>query len=94
VQGHSLPFNQARGTLHSIGGGSVLKCFNLQAIVFIRLARTNVQFVYVPHLITCKGGDAMFQSLAHQFGKELVIAVPAPLVVQRNEEQVGSFEIF
>jgi hypothetical protein len=35
VQGQSLSFNQARGALKIIGGSSMLKCFNLQAIVFI-----------------------------------------------------------
>jgi len=33
------------------------------------------------------------QSLSQKFGKEMMIAVPAPLVVQGDEEQVGSFEI-
>ena len=34
------------------------------------------------------------QSLPQQFGKEMVIAVPTPLVIQRDNEQVGVFEIF
>ena len=34
------------------------------------------------------------QSLPQQIGKEMVIAVPAPLVIQGDDEQVGVFEIF
>ena len=34
------------------------------------------------------------QPLAQQFGKEMVITVPAPLVVQGDDEEVGVFEIF
>src|SRR6202011_4502453 len=33
-------------------------------------------------------------SLPQQLSEEMVIAVPTPLVVQRDEEQVGVFEIF
>ena len=36
----------------------------------------------------------MVQALSQQFGKEMVIAVPAALVVQGNDEQVGTFELF
>ena len=34
------------------------------------------------------------QSLTQQFSKKMVIAVPMPLVVQGDDEQVGLFEIF
>ena len=34
------------------------------------------------------------QPLSQQIGKEMVIAVPTPLVVQWDDEQVGLFEIF
>ena len=33
------------------------------------------------------------QPLPQQFGKEVVIAVPAPLVVQGDDEKVGPLEI-
>ena len=36
----------------------------------------------------------MVQSLPQLISEEMVIAVPAPLVVQGDEEQVGAFEIF
>ena len=44
VQGHPLSFNQALGALDIIGGSRMLKRFNLQAIVFIPLAGTDVEF--------------------------------------------------
>ena len=34
------------------------------------------------------------QSLPQQISKEMVITIPAPLVVQGDDEQVGAFEIF
>jgi hypothetical protein len=33
------------------------------------------------------------QSLPQQLGKQMVIAIPAPLVVQRDDEQVGALEV-
>ena len=44
VQGHPLSFNQALGALNIIGRSRMLKSFNLQAIVFIPLAGTDVVF--------------------------------------------------
>src|SRR6516165_5887416 len=34
------------------------------------------------------------QALPQQLRKEVMIAVPPPLMVQRDEEQVGVFEVF
>ena len=34
------------------------------------------------------------QSLAEQVGEQMVIAVPAPVVIQGDHKQVGAFEIF
>jgi hypothetical protein len=42
VQGHPLSFKQSLGALDIIGGGSMVKSFNLQAIVFIPPAGTYV----------------------------------------------------
>ena len=72
----------------------MLKSFNLQSMVFIPLAGTAVQFGYAPSFVLCRRGYALMQSLAQQISKEMVIAVPAPLIVQGDEEQVGVFEIF
>ena len=39
-------------------------------------------------------GETLPQPFAKQISKEMVIAVPAPLVVLGDDEQVGVFEIF
>ena len=54
VQGHPLSFNQALGALNIIGGSSMVKSFNLQAIVFIPLAGTDVQFGHAAFRISCR----------------------------------------
>ena len=33
------------------------------------------------------------EPLPQQIGKEMMIAVPAPFVIQRDDEQVGTFEV-
>src|SRR5881227_4097116 len=76
-----------------MGGSSMMKRFNLQSMVFIPYAGTTVQFGHIPHLISCRRGASLLQSLSQQISEEMVIAVPTPLVVQGNEEQVGVFDI-
>ena len=34
------------------------------------------------------------KALSKQIGKEMVIAIPMPLVIQRDDKKVGVFEIF
>src|SRR5207302_3531009 len=51
-------------------------------------------FVHAPPLILWRRVGALVESLPQQLSEELVIAVPLPFVVQRDEEQVGVFEIF
>ena len=62
----------------------MVKSLKHQVVVFIPLAGTYVQF---GHVVT------LLQSLSQQFSKEMVIAVPTPLVVQGDNEQVGVFEM-
>ncbi len=81
-------FHQPRGAIHVIGGHSVVKCLNLQAIFFAPLAGADVQFGYICPLLL------QSLALAQKAGKEMVIAVPTPLVVQWDDKQVGAFEIF
>ena len=38
--------------------------------------------------------STLVESLSQQIGEEPVIAIPAPLVIQRDDEQVGAFEVF
>jgi len=85
---------QVLGAPHIIGCSRMAKSFKLQTIVFIPLAGTAVQFGHTPPLGPCRRGCALVQSLAQQIGKEMVITVPMPLVVQGDDEQVGVFEIF
>src|SRR5947208_3439392 len=77
-----------------MGGCRMVKRFNREAMVFIPLAGTTVQFGHIPHLISCRRGASLLQSLPQQISEEMVIAVPPPLVVQGDEEQVGMFDIF
>ena len=66
----------------------MLKRFERQTMIFIPLAGANVM------LGDFFRGKALPQALAQQFSKEMVIAIPLPLVVERDDEQVGAFEIF
>src|SRR5438552_4730531 len=76
-----------------MGSSRMVKRFNLQSMVFIPYAGTTMQFGHIPHLIFCRRGASLLQSLSQQIREELVIAVPTPLVVQRDKEQVGAFDI-
>jgi hypothetical protein len=44
--------------------------------------RSPVEFWYKRRMFA-------LQTMAQRFGKELVIAIPAPLIVQWNEEEIG-----
>ena len=50
-----------------------------------------MQFVHLAFRIAW---DALAQSLSQQVREEMVIAVPMPLVVQGDDEQVGAVEQF
>src|SRR6266487_724242 len=71
----------------------MVKRFHLQAMVFIPEAGTSVEFGHAPPFIPCRRGCALLQSLSQQISEEMVIAVPTPLVVQGDEEQVGVFDM-
>ena len=60
----------------------------LQAIVLVPLAGAYVQFGYAAR------GSALKQSLPQQLSKQMMIAVPTPLLVQGDEEQVGVLDVF
>src|SRR5260370_7131207 len=94
MQGNPLSFNQTLGALNIMGSNRMVKRFYLQAMVFIPDAGTDVQVVHLAFRISWRGGDALVESLPQQLRKELVIAVPPPLVVQRDDEQFGVFDIF
>src|SRR5438477_8874988 len=76
-----------------MGGNRMVKRFYGQSMVFIPYAGTSVEFGYTIPFIPWRRCGTLVQSLPQQISEELVIAVPAPLVVQGDEEQVGAFEI-
>ena len=59
------------------------RLFN-DAILLIPLTGTPVQNWQLFWL-------GLIQAVAQQIGKEMVIAVPTPLVVQGHDEQIGAF---
>ena len=64
------------------------KRFKHQVVVFIPFAGAEMQFG------DSFRGEILPQSFAKQLCKKMMIAVPAPFIVLRNDEQVGVFEIF
>ena len=88
MQGYPFAFHQPLGACNVIGGSGMVKCLDLQAIVFIPLTGANVILGYVARR------QVLSEALAQQICKEMVIAVPTPLVVQGDDEQVGAVEIF
>ncbi|HYV32460.1 MAG TPA: hypothetical protein VEO53_15320, partial [Candidatus Binatia bacterium] len=89
-----MSFNEAFGALNIIGRRGMLKCLNLEAMVFEPLTGPTVQFGRVVRLIRWRRGGLLVQSLAEQIGEEMVITVPTTVVVQGDHTQVGAFEIF
>src|SRR5688572_23868964 len=53
-----------------------------------------MEFGHVPPSIPRRRGAPLVQSLSQQITKEVVIAIPAPLVIQRDDEEIDAFEIF
>src|SRR6266540_2279063 len=94
MQRNSFSFDQPLDAFHIIGGSCMVKSLQLQVIVFVPLAGTDVQFVHTGLHILSRGGDALAQSLPQQIGKEMMITVPTPLVVQGVDKQISAFEIF
>jgi hypothetical protein len=86
VQGHPFSFDKAFRAPDIVGGGGMVKCLDFQPIVFIPPACAIVQFR--------RRGGVPLQPLPQQIREKMVIAVPAPLVIEGNDEQVGVFEVF
>src|SRR6266508_2729884 len=38
-------------------------------------------------------GDTVDQTLVHDLGKQMMIAIPAPLVVEHHQEHIGVFQL-
>ena len=86
--GHFLAFHQAHRALDIIGRSRMAEGLEHQVIVFIPLAGMDMQFGDPSR------GETLPQPFAKQISKEVVIAVPASLVVLRDDEQVGALDIF
>jgi hypothetical protein len=53
-----------------------------QAMLLIPGACTTVEFWH-------QGRLPALQGMAQRFGKELMVAIPEPLIIQWNEEEIG-----
>src|SRR5262245_45768250 len=58
------------------------------------LAGADMEFGHAILFIPGGRGGALMQPLPQQISKGMVIPVPAPLVIQGYNEQVGAFKIF
>ena len=86
ISGMPLPASRRSAAVQIMGRCGMVKGFQLQAIVFIPAAGPDVQAGHVVRLL-------LVQTLPQQLAKEVVVAIPAPLVVQRDDEEVGAFEV-
>src|SRR5262249_11877572 len=94
MQWHPLSFYQPFGAVKIAGGGGMVKSFELEPVVSEPGAGATMQVGNCQHLIRCGGPGNLMQSLAQQISEEMMIAVPTPLVVQRDNEQVGVLDVF
>ena len=93
MQGNPFSFNQALGALDVISGSRMVKRFDLQVMILIPLAGTDVEIGYSHPFVPRGRGGTLLMSLPQQIGEEMVIAVPPPLIVQRDDEKVSTVEI-
>src|SRR5262245_35509742 len=70
------------------GGQRVLHGVGEQPLLFIPGAGAAVQ------RRNARIMSATRETLSQHPAQEVMITIPAPLVIQRNEEQVGAFEVF
>ena len=67
----------------------MLEGFDLEAVGLVPLAGTEVVLIHT------SGRDRdLLAPLPQQIGEQMVVAVPAPLVVEGDDEQVGPIEVF
>ena len=86
VQVHAVAVDQALGALHVAGQRRVTKGLQQLAVVFAPFAGPDVQ------LGDLLRREALSEPLAQQVAEEVVVAVPAPLVVEGDDEQVGALD--
>src|SRR5688572_17367785 len=93
MKGKAFAVDQSLGALDIMGSRGMPKCFHLKAILFIPLAGTDVQLAQAALLISGPSRQSLMQALSQQIGKEMMVAVPAPLVVQGYQEEVCALQI-
>ncbi len=88
VERHPPSLDEALGPLDVIAGGCMLEGLDVEAVGLEPLAGPEVVLVLAP------GRDRdLLAPLPQQVGEQAVVAVPAPLVVQGDDEQVGALEM-
>ena len=79
--------DQVRCPLEILGAQSMLYRLIDEPVLLVPLTGPAVQRWHLLRL-------GLAQSLAQQVGKEMVIAIPTPLLVQGDDEQIGAFQHF
>src|SRR6266567_6918380 len=84
---HAWPcqLDQVRRSLEILGGQRVADRIGRRTIVLVPLARAPVQSSYLMGLLRQ-------QMHREHFGKEVVIAIPVALVIERNDKEVASLQ--
>src|SRR3712207_5994297 len=77
--------DEARRALEILGGQRVADSIGRQTVLLVPLARAPMQGRYLTGLLR-------HQMRRENFGKEVMVAIPVALVIQRNDEEVASLE--
>src|SRR6478609_3836671 len=77
--------NQAGGSVEVFARQRVPDCLGAVTVVLVPVAGTTVQVGHPGWLL-------IEEARAQHVGKELVVAIPAPAVIKRDEEEVPAIE--
>ena len=87
-RGIPLALDEALGPLDVMAGGSVLEGFDLEAVGLIPVAGSEVVVIHA------SGRERGLAPLTQQIGEQMVVAIPAPLGIEADDEQVCPIEVF
>ncbi|MCQ3939407.1 MAG: hypothetical protein DPW18_20540 [Chloroflexi bacterium] len=90
--GHSFAVQQVHRAFDIVRRRGVLKRFEQHSIFFEPRARALMQRGDAVRVIR-RGGKFLLQTLAQEFGKEMMITIPMAFVVQSKEKKIRAFEI-
>ena len=82
-----MAHDQALGTFDVVAGCGVAEGLEVEAVVLVPQARPGVELVHD------RVGLGLSKPLAQQVAKEVVVAIPVTLAVERNDEQVRALEM-